>query len=71
MFGGYGRTEDELFKVITDAVRFRLMGLQLKVTPGVITAAEVWNFPIDRIYKYKYILDELLGDNMDVDDDGC
>ena len=71
LFGGYGRTEDELFKVITDAVRFRLMGLQLKVTPGVITAAEVWNFPFDRIYKYKYILDELLGDNMDVDDDGC
>ncbi|PWA46903.1 reverse transcriptase domain, Reverse transcriptase zinc-binding domain protein [Artemisia annua] len=45
LFGGYSRNENELFKIITDAVRFRIMGLQLKVTPDVISAVKVWFSP--------------------------
>ncbi|PWA75415.1 Phytosulfokine [Artemisia annua] len=41
LFGGHGRTEDQLFKIITKAVKFRVMGLKLKVTPDVLKAAEI------------------------------
>ncbi|PWA72528.1 hypothetical protein CTI12_AA266440 [Artemisia annua] len=34
------RTEDELFKVIKEAVKFRIMGLKLKATPDFLKAAE-------------------------------
>ena len=67
LFGGFSRTEDELFKIITDSVRFRIMGLKLRITPDVIKAAEVWNFPIDKFHKYQCILEEMLNDNMDID----
>ena len=70
LFGGYGRTEDEMFKIITEAVRLRIMGLKIKATPDVINAAKVWNFPISKNYKFQCILDELLADNMDINDDG-
>ncbi|GJT12741.1 RNA-directed DNA polymerase, eukaryota, reverse transcriptase zinc-binding domain protein [Tanacetum coccineum] len=40
LFGDTGRTKDELFKIIFEIVRSRLMGLQLKVTPEVIKAAK-------------------------------
>ncbi|PWA44536.1 RNA-directed DNA polymerase, eukaryota, Reverse transcriptase zinc-binding domain protein [Artemisia annua] len=44
LFDGHSRTEDQLFKVITEAVKFRIMGLKLKFTPDVLKAAEdlVW-----------------------------
>ena len=67
LFGGYNRTEDELFKSITEAVRFRIMGLQLKVTPDVISSAKVWGFPINNSYKFQSVLNELVNDNMDID----
>ena len=51
-----------LFKIITEAVRFRIMGLQLKATPDVINASKVWNFPISKSLIFKVILDELLSD---------
>ena len=60
LFGGYSRTENELFKIITEAVRFRIMGLQIKVTPDVISAAEVWNFPINKNLMYQRLVDELM-----------
>ena len=69
LFGGHGRTEDQLFKIITEAVKFRVMGLKLKVTPDVLKAAEVWHFPIDKIQMYKCMLDELLSDDMVIDDE--
>ncbi|PWA90162.1 Phytosulfokine [Artemisia annua] len=40
LFGGYSRNEDELFKIISDAIRLRIMGMQLKVTPDVISASK-------------------------------
>ncbi|GJU19727.1 hypothetical protein Tco_1153069 [Tanacetum coccineum] len=49
LFGNDGRSSEELFKVIFESVRSRLMGLKLKVTPDVINAAEVRKFPIDKI----------------------
>ena len=69
LFGSYGRTEDELFKIIVDSVRFRIMGLKVKVTSDVMNAAEIWSFPIDKNLKYRYLLDELMADNMDIDDE--
>jgi hypothetical protein len=39
LFGGYGRTVDELFTIITEAVRLRIIGLKIKATPDVIIAA--------------------------------
>ncbi|GKB41811.1 hypothetical protein Tco_0886753 [Tanacetum coccineum] len=41
LFGNDGRSSEELFKVIFESVRSRLMGLKLKVTPDVINAAEI------------------------------
>ena len=67
LFGSNSRTEDELFKIITDSVRFRIMGLKINVTPDVISAAEVWNFPISNYHKYKCVLDDLMADNMNID----
>ena len=69
LFGGACRTVDELYKTIVDTVRSRIMGLKIKVTPDVIKAAEVWNFPIDKLFKYKCMLDDLLADNMIIDDE--
>ena len=66
LFGNNSRTEDELFKVITDTVRFRIMGLKINVTSDVISAAEVWNFPISKYHRYKVILDDLMADNMNI-----
>ena len=68
LFGGNSRTEDVLFKIITKAVRFRIMGLQLKVTPDVINASKVWNFPISKSFTFKGILDELLSDVRNYND---
>ena len=67
LFGGYSRTENELFKIIVETVRLRIMGLQLKVTPDVISAAKVWNFPIDNRYKFQNVLEDLLADYMNND----
>ncbi|PWA81816.1 zinc knuckle CX2CX4HX4C [Artemisia annua] len=55
LFGSYGRTEDELFKVIVDSVRFRIMGLKINVTTDVMAAAEIWCFPIDKNIKYSLV----------------
>ncbi|GKB94363.1 RNA-directed DNA polymerase, eukaryota, reverse transcriptase zinc-binding domain protein, partial [Tanacetum coccineum] len=52
LFRNGGRSGEELFKVIFESVRSRLMGLKLKVTPDVINAAEVWKFPIDKMYSF-------------------
>ncbi|GJS44535.1 RNA-directed DNA polymerase, eukaryota, reverse transcriptase zinc-binding domain protein [Tanacetum coccineum] len=60
-----GRTDKELFKVVFESIKSRLIGLKLKVAPDVIKATEVWSVPIDRMSKYKNILDELISDNMD------
>ncbi|PWA77361.1 RNA-directed DNA polymerase, eukaryota, Reverse transcriptase zinc-binding domain protein [Artemisia annua] len=40
------RSEDGVFKCITDCVRLKLMGLNLKHTSEVLKAAEIWNIPI-------------------------
>ncbi|GJR88119.1 pentatricopeptide repeat-containing protein [Tanacetum coccineum] len=40
LFGNGGRSGVELFKVIFESVRSRLIGLKLKVTPDVINAVE-------------------------------
>lgn len=69
LFSSFGRSEDELFKIIVDSVRSRIMGLKLQIPPDLINAVEVWSFLIDKRLKYKYILEELLTDNMDIDDD--
>ena len=69
LFGNYGRTEDELFKIIVESVRFRLMGLKIKVTSDVIKASEIWCLPIDKKLKFRHILDELLSDPMEIDVD--
>ncbi|GKA13506.1 hypothetical protein Tco_0693152 [Tanacetum coccineum] len=60
LFRNGGRSGEELFNVIFESVRSRLMGLKLKVTPDVINAAEVWKFPIDKMYKYRNLLNELI-----------
>ncbi|PWA61076.1 reverse transcriptase domain, Reverse transcriptase zinc-binding domain protein [Artemisia annua] len=67
LFGNNSRTENELFKIIIDTVRFRLMGLKINVTSDVIAAAEVWNLPISKYHKYKVMLDDLMADNMNID----
>nr|GEV36329.1 reverse transcriptase zinc-binding domain-containing protein [Tanacetum cinerariifolium] len=69
LFRNGERSEDVLFKFIFEFVGYRLMGLKLKTTPDVIKASEVWNIPIDRMHKYKNILDELMTKTMDLDDD--
>ena len=68
LFGGHSRSVEELLKIVIENIRFRLMGLKLKITPDVIKAAEVWNFPIDKLYKHRRMLDELMKDNMIVND---
>ncbi|PWA74726.1 Phytosulfokine [Artemisia annua] len=67
LFGSYGRTEEELLKIIVDAVRCRIMGLKLSATTDVMNAAEIWGFPIDKKLRYRYILDDLMTDYMDID----
>ncbi|PWA80363.1 Zinc knuckle CX2CX4HX4C [Artemisia annua] len=56
LFGTYSRTEDELFKIIVDSVRFRIMSLKVKVTADVLDAAECWCLPIDKKLKYRIFL---------------
>ncbi|PWA56921.1 reverse transcriptase zinc-binding domain-containing protein [Artemisia annua] len=68
LFSNFGRSEDELLKIIVDSVRSRIMGLKLQVTSDVLKAAEVWSFPVDEKLKYKFLLDDLLADSMDIDD---
>ncbi|GJX94178.1 hypothetical protein Tco_0348764 [Tanacetum coccineum] len=68
IFCGYSRSEDEVFKLIVEIVRYRIIGLNLKVSKDVIKAAKVWNFPIDKISKYKSIIDEVMDDMMDIND---
>ncbi|GJY18130.1 RNA-directed DNA polymerase, eukaryota, reverse transcriptase zinc-binding domain protein [Tanacetum coccineum] len=41
LFGEAKRSDDEIFKIVFESVRLRLMGLKLKATPDVIKAAEV------------------------------
>ncbi|GJX76397.1 hypothetical protein Tco_0323208 [Tanacetum coccineum] len=55
--------------IVFESVRLRLVGLKLKATPDVIKAAEVWNFPIDKMSKYKIMIDNLLSNAMDIDDE--
>ncbi|GKA28195.1 reverse transcriptase domain-containing protein, partial [Tanacetum coccineum] len=50
LFGNAGRSEEELYKIIFESIRSRLMGLNLKVTPDVIKATRIWNVPIDRMW---------------------
>ena len=64
LFGSYGISEDELFKIIVDSVRIRIMGLSMRVTSDVIAAAEVWRLPIDKKLKFRFLIDDLLTDNM-------
>ena len=45
------------------------MGLQIKVTPDIISADEVWNFPINMSYKYQRLVDELVTDNRNIYND--
>ena len=63
------KSEMELFKIIVESIRFRLMGLKIKVTSDVIKASEIWCLPIDKKLKFRYILDELLSDPMEIDVD--
>ncbi|PWA54905.1 reverse transcriptase zinc-binding domain-containing protein [Artemisia annua] len=52
LFSNFGRSEDELFKIIVDSVRSRLMGLKMQATTDVINAAQVWHgFYLWRIYE--------------------
>ncbi|GJY09918.1 hypothetical protein Tco_0378103 [Tanacetum coccineum] len=67
LFGGYSRTEDIVFKLIAETVRYRIMGFKLKCTNDVISAADIWNFPIDKMSRYKVMIDDLLSDPMDID----
>ncbi|PWA51294.1 Phytosulfokine [Artemisia annua] len=69
LFSNYGRSENELFKIIVESVRSRIMGLKLQVTTDVIKAVKIWSFPIDKMLMYKFLLDKLLADNMDIDED--
>ncbi|PWA50598.1 RNA-directed DNA polymerase, eukaryota, Reverse transcriptase zinc-binding domain protein [Artemisia annua] len=69
LFSNFGRSEDELLKMIIASVRSRIMGLKLQVTHDVLDAAKVWSFPIDKKLKYRFLLDELFADNMDIDED--
>lgn len=48
LFGSYGRTVEEIFKIIVDAVRCKIMGLKLRSTNDVIKAAEIWDFLLTR-----------------------
>ena len=57
------KSEMELFKIIVDSVRLRLMGLRIKVTPDVTIASSTWNFPIDKNSRYRRIIEDL----MDID----
>nr|GEU50954.1 reverse transcriptase zinc-binding domain-containing protein [Tanacetum cinerariifolium] len=68
IFRNGGRFGDELFKVIFESVRYKLMSLKLKTTPDVIKAAEVWNIPINRMHKYRKIPDKLMTDAIELDD---
>ncbi|PWA74821.1 Phytosulfokine [Artemisia annua] len=52
LFGSYGRTVEELLKVIVDTVRCRIMGLKLSATNYVMNAAEIWGFPIDKKHSF-------------------
>ncbi|PWA63514.1 reverse transcriptase zinc-binding domain-containing protein [Artemisia annua] len=58
-FGDSSRSEEELFRVIVDSVRLRIMGLKIMVTSDVIRASKIWNFPIDKMAKYKLIVEEV------------
>ncbi|GJY70470.1 hypothetical protein Tco_0474173, partial [Tanacetum coccineum] len=69
LFGEAKRSDDEIFMIVFKFIRLRLMGLKLKATTDVIKAAEVWNFPIDKMSKYKIMIDNLLSDAMDIDDE--
>ncbi|GJY18809.1 RNA-directed DNA polymerase, eukaryota, reverse transcriptase zinc-binding domain protein [Tanacetum coccineum] len=69
LFGDAGRSNEVIFKLVVEAVRLRVMGLKLKVTNEVIKASEVWNFPIDKMHKYKCMIDDLMSDMMDINDD--
>ncbi|GKB29620.1 hypothetical protein Tco_0869021 [Tanacetum coccineum] len=41
LFGNAGRSKEELFKIILESIRSRLMGLNLKVTPDAIEATRI------------------------------
>ncbi|PWA41648.1 RNA-directed DNA polymerase, eukaryota, Reverse transcriptase zinc-binding domain protein [Artemisia annua] len=45
------RSEEGVFKSIVDTVRLRLLGLNLKYTPQVCKASEIWNNPVRCIEK--------------------
>ncbi|GKE31847.1 RNA-directed DNA polymerase, eukaryota, reverse transcriptase zinc-binding domain protein [Tanacetum coccineum] len=44
LFREEGRSKDEIFKIMVEFVRLRIMSLKLKVTPDVIMASKLWNF---------------------------
>nr|XP_043612390.1 uncharacterized protein LOC122584241 [Erigeron canadensis] len=47
-FKGKNRSVDDLCNIITAEVRFRLMGLRIKVTKQSVKAAEVWGFQLNK-----------------------
>ncbi|GJV94151.1 RNA-directed DNA polymerase, eukaryota, reverse transcriptase zinc-binding domain protein [Tanacetum coccineum] len=49
LFGGHSRSEDVVFKLIVETVRYKIMGFKLKTTNDVINAADIWNFPVDKM----------------------
>ncbi|GJY15577.1 hypothetical protein Tco_0385999 [Tanacetum coccineum] len=42
------RSEDCLFKCIVETIRFKLMGLNLKMSADVLKAARIWNLAVNR-----------------------
>ncbi|GJT01522.1 putative RNA-directed DNA polymerase [Tanacetum coccineum] len=68
LFGEVGRSDEVIFKLVVENVRLRLMGLKLKVTNEVIKASEIWNLPIDKMYEYKGVLDDLMTDVLVTND---
>ncbi|GKE66794.1 RNA-directed DNA polymerase, eukaryota, reverse transcriptase zinc-binding domain protein [Tanacetum coccineum] len=69
LFSGQSRTEDAMFKIIVDSVRYRIIRLKLQVTNDVINVADIWNFLVNKISRYKYMMNELLSDFMDIDNE--
>ena len=68
-FGNCERSELEIFRIIVDSVRMRIMGLKLKCTVDVIKASEIWCFPVDKSFKYRSMLKEMGSVCMVIDDD--
>ncbi|PWA44779.1 Phytosulfokine [Artemisia annua] len=58
------RSEDVVFNCIANTVRFKLLGLTLKLTSDVVMAAEIWNITIRRYEYYRKMVDDLVSDGL-------